>query len=255
MVPDLQDEAVVRHLLWKLYHINTEISTATEEIDALSESLAGLRAEQAKHESSLKSARKEVASAQKVALKQEKEVKKREKDLEEKKPELAEIDEKIKHVKRKIAKAQETAATVEREKKDKQGKVASLQSELARFQGVFAQQKEDQRKTLASKGLTLSEDDLKEYNVLKAESAKKAVQERQELDTLERDLKTKRLEIASVQDRLQQAKNSQRRLTDEDATYSERRTRMDARIASLAQDLARVKRELQDMQTERTKYK
>jgi structural maintenance of chromosome 1 len=81
---DERDEAVIQHLLWKLYHIQEKIQTAKSQIDEKNESLTELRDVQTQHEEALKQARKKVASATKAVQKQDKEVKKREKELEEK---------------------------------------------------------------------------------------------------------------------------------------------------------------------------
>lgn len=81
---DEKDQAVIHHLVWKLYHIQEQIDEARTEIEEKNAGIADLRQEQEEHEDRLRKARKEVASAQKHLHKQEKEVKKRERDLEEK---------------------------------------------------------------------------------------------------------------------------------------------------------------------------
>lgn len=76
-----KDQAIIHHLLWKLYHIQDEISTSQTSIEEKKESMQDLTAEQEAHEANLSKARKEVASAQKQVLKQEKKVKTKEKEI------------------------------------------------------------------------------------------------------------------------------------------------------------------------------
>ena len=78
-----KEQAVVQHLLWKLFHIEEGIRGSVETIEAKNEALDGLRAENAQFEEAQKAAKKEVARAQKEATRQEKLVHKREKELEE----------------------------------------------------------------------------------------------------------------------------------------------------------------------------
>lgn len=214
-----------------------------------------MRAEQAEHEENLRAARKEVASAQKAHQKQEKEARKREKEVEEKRPQLVELQTKIAHAKKKVKAAQDASSKVEKEKKEQEARVKSLRDELAKAQKTADRAKEEQRKASASKGLVLDEDQLKDYNKLKAEAAKKAVNERQELQSLERDSKTKKGDLTSLQDKLQQAKNQQDKLANENTTYSDRRAKMDEKVKTVDRDLKRIKQEMHDAQAERTKYK
>ena len=79
-----KDQAIIHHLLWKLYHIQTEINTAQIEIEEKKEGMSDLMAQQEAHEANLNKARKEVASAQKQVLKQEKMVKAKEKEVADK---------------------------------------------------------------------------------------------------------------------------------------------------------------------------
>ena len=78
-----QDNAVIRHLLWKLFHIKQGIQSSTEAIQEKNDALKDIRKEHDKYEDLQKAARKDVAKAQKDVTKQDKVVKKREKELED----------------------------------------------------------------------------------------------------------------------------------------------------------------------------
>jgi len=79
-----RDEAVIKHCVWKLYHVNNAIEERTNLIEEKSESIKTLRAEQTESDNRLKAARKDQLKAQKEVVKQEKALKKREKDADDK---------------------------------------------------------------------------------------------------------------------------------------------------------------------------
>lgn len=81
---DDKDRAVIRHLLWKLYHINKSIGSAQTSIAEKNESLADLRTAEQEAEAVLKEAKSEVRSAQKAVGKQERAAKGKEKAIDDK---------------------------------------------------------------------------------------------------------------------------------------------------------------------------
>ncbi len=81
--PAVQEDAVVRQLLWKLYHIEQGIQANTEEIESKADHLRQLRKDHQKHDDATRAAKKDLARAQKDNNKQEKAVRARENDLEE----------------------------------------------------------------------------------------------------------------------------------------------------------------------------
>lgn len=74
-----------------------------------------------------------------------------------------------------------------------------------------------------AKGLTLDEDALREYNDLKGKAAQRATTERSQLEALERQVRTKTTELASANDKLEQARSDREKLDKEQATLDERR--------------------------------
>lgn len=77
-------QSIVHHLLWKLFHIQTEIKSSKAAIEEKKESMNELVQEQQAHDERLTKARKEHATAQKGVMKQEKRVKLKEKEVADK---------------------------------------------------------------------------------------------------------------------------------------------------------------------------
>lgn len=78
-----KDRAVVKHLVWKLYHVARQLDENVEAVEEKSERLVELRKENETHDQELSKARKHVQTAQKAVTTAEKKLKRREKDLEE----------------------------------------------------------------------------------------------------------------------------------------------------------------------------
>lgn len=75
---------MLRRILFKLYHIQHSLEEHARAIKEQNQTLAGLRAEQRKHEKALEDARAEQARARSNVMQKEKRIKKAEKALETK---------------------------------------------------------------------------------------------------------------------------------------------------------------------------
>ena len=77
-----QEDAIVHHLVWKLFHIEQGIEINTEAIGEKNEQLTQLREANSEADEQQKAAKKELNRATKESSRKEKQVKQREKDLE-----------------------------------------------------------------------------------------------------------------------------------------------------------------------------
>lgn len=173
--------------------------------------------------------------------------------------------------------------TVEKDQADKSSTVKSLIAELAKVEKASQKHREEARRkssaAAASGDVVLSEDDLQEYTRLKGLSARKAVKERQELEGLEREMRTKNTELDGARDKLEQAdfkiekakgdekildeRNGKvrqialcmtisRRLIDNSGYHG---TQLSERSKTLEEDIKRIKKELVDFQAEKSRIK
>lgn len=74
----------MRRILYKLFHIEEALEANARDIQKKSRALAGLRAEQQKHDKALEDARADQARARTAVVREEKKVKKAEKIVESK---------------------------------------------------------------------------------------------------------------------------------------------------------------------------
>ncbi|WVF72212.1 hypothetical protein IAT40_007024 [Kwoniella sp. CBS 6097] len=250
---DSKDALVIRHILWRLYHINNEIADATQRVEEANNKLTDLRQAAERDDRSLRNGKKEAAQAQLNVKKQEANVKKAEKALEDKKPELVAVETQIAHSEKKIRNAN---LLIDRVQKDEERQAESLETLEKGAEDIATRMEEAgerQRQRSQAAGITLSGADLEEYRRLRAAANLRAVQERQQLESLKREQKTLRDALASVEDRLQQAERQKTKLSGEVDTLAEREGTMSGKLGEIDQERESIKARLDHAQSERNR--
>ncbi|KAF8872389.1 cohesin complex subunit psm1 [Gymnopilus junonius] len=159
-----RDQLILDRLLTKLYHIDLGIEDNTRAIVKKNKELAGLRQEQKEHDKELDAARADQAKARTAVMQKEKNIKKADKALEAKKPELVATEAQITHATRKMNNAEKSKDELVKNKKQLEVKVNALQQELVTVKKA-AQKRKEQRKA-SQHNVALSEDNLEEYRNL-----------------------------------------------------------------------------------------
>ncbi|GAA5824181.1 hypothetical protein JCM11251_001555 [Rhodosporidiobolus azoricus] len=240
-------DAIVHHLVWKLFHLEEGIKGNEDRIEERNEELKKLREENEKFEEEVRGVKKEVNRAQKEVTKQEKAVKAKEKELDEARPELLTIDTKRHHALKRL-KAAETQSSAQQADLDvHQKKLDQLEKDLEICNKAAERHREIQEKQAREMGISLSAEDLAEYNRLKSLASTRAVTEREQLSTLLNDDKTKRDALASATDQLESAQRKVERLDGEEEGLEKRREGAEAKAAALQKDLKKVKSDLDDL--------
>ncbi|KAF8137566.1 RecF/RecN/SMC, partial [Boletus edulis] len=231
-----RDDLILRRILYKLFHIEEALEANARDIQKKSRALAGLRAEQQQHDKALEDARADQARARTAVVREEKKVKKAEKTVESKvggslssiqaEPDLVATDEKVKHSARKMQNAQNMREQVGKDEERQQTKLNTLRRDL-------------QTAHSAADEATV----LPEYRALKAQASVLAVTERQSLETLGREEKTASQDMSTKKNKLTEDANVQ----------GEKKTELEQKLSTLQADLARVKQEYDNHQSERTR--
>ncbi|GAA5851241.1 hypothetical protein JCM8547_004180 [Rhodosporidiobolus lusitaniae] len=240
-------DAIVHHLVWKLFHIEEGIKASEEKIEERNEELKGLREENEKFEEEVRGKRKEANRAQKEVGKQEKAVKGKEKELEEARPEIVTIDTKRQHALKRLQAAEDQAAKQHRDLDVHQKKVDQLNKDLDTTNKAAQRHRDAQEAVARDQGISLSTEDLAEYNRLKSQASTKAVDEREQLGTILNDDKTKRDALASAQDQLESMQRKIERLETEEAGLEKRKATAETKAASLQDELKKAKSDLDDL--------
>ncbi|OSD08222.1 cohesin complex subunit psm1 [Trametes coccinea BRFM310] len=247
-----RDELVLRRILVRLYHIQRSLEEHARAIKEQNQTLAGLRAEQRRHEKALEDARAEQARARSNVMQKEKRIKKAEKSLETKRPDLVRIEAQILHAQRKREKAEQELERLRGTESDQRNKLEKLQTDLRTVQRAASAAQEQQRRS-AQTSLSLSEESLEEYRRLKAAASVLAVDERQSLETLSRDEKTAGRTLAQLKDKLDQLTQQRDKLAEEEGSQTQKKSELDAKVSDLSAELKRVKQEYDNQQSERAR--
>ncbi|KAK4053210.1 Structural maintenance of chromosomes protein 1 [Microbotryomycetes sp. JL221] len=247
-----KDNAIVHYLVWKLFHIEQSIDANTEAIEEKNDSLANLRTQHSKHDEEQKSARKEVNKAVKDAGKKDKELKSKEKQLEDSTPALDAIDTQINHAKRKLKHAQDKIAGYERDIETHESKIEDFETKLTDVQRKSQQAKDAAAKAAKSKGVDLSEADLKEYYRLRKTAGVKAIAEREALTSTNRELKSKSANLVVAKDSVGVSQRKLTRLEDEATEHKDKKAQTDENIKNVQNELKKVNKELGDVRSRKT---
>ncbi|GAA5989539.1 hypothetical protein JCM10908_000522 [Rhodotorula pacifica] len=240
-------DAVVHHVVWKLFHIQEGIQQNEETIEKTNEQLAELREENEQVEETTRKARKEVNKAMKEVKQQDKLVKEKEKELENARPELDGIDTKRQYALKQVEKAEAQSKLQEVDLGKEQKKLDGLQKDLERATKEVDQHRGEQKKAAQEKGISLSSEDLAEYNKLKAQASTKAVSDREALGRLVNDEKTKSDTQASVQDQLESTQRKIENLEAEEATLIKRRDNAEGKEKEVQANLKENKAKLDEL--------
>ncbi|PWN23168.1 cohesin complex subunit psm1 [Microstroma glucosiphilum] len=218
-----RDAHILQLLLWQLYHIAEKLQSAERGIQEQNGELPSLRRQQGRKEKDVEAQRKEAASALREVSKAERDIKAKEKEIEEKQPTLDAIDERTAHSQRRIAAATTIITDVERDVRER------------------------------GAGMSLSEADLEEYHDLRAEASTRKASERQQLDTLKRQLRAQQTTLQSLEDKAKQLERAQDKLEGETEVAQEKKAALESRRTDLESKLQEARAQLNTLQAERTR--
>lgn len=249
----MQDEHVLRHLLWRLYHIEQGIDTHSAYIGEQNAKLPDLRKTLSEKEKAVEDARREQAKTAKELIKEQRLLSRREKELESQLPGIDALDEKIAHAERKAANAEKICTAVERDVAKYQASVARLELDYERAKQAADQAAEEQRQAQSARGLTLSDSDLTDYHNLKGEANLRATSERQKLESLSRDIRSQRAALKDLEEKLSALQRQREKLSSEVDALTDRKANLDQRHSEVEASLKSTRDQLDSAQKQRSK--
>ena len=184
-----KDQAVVTHILWKLYQFQTTIESSEELIRKHQEELKEYRRSIEKYEQNLEEAKKEQARKSKEVSKVEKEIKNKEAQIEDKMNALLPIIEKINITNEGHTKIHMRIQTIDKERQQKSDTVKRLTKDLQTVEKAESQWDAEWKKLSEQEGRVLTQDDLAEYNNLREEVIKQTSVDQIRYDNISRQSK------------------------------------------------------------------
>ncbi|CRG88328.1 Structural maintenance of chromosomes protein 1 [Talaromyces islandicus] len=246
-----RDQAIITHILWKLFHFQRMIDESSAEIQKHQDELKEYRWGVEKHEKSLEEAKKEHAKVGRDVSNAERSITKKEKDIEDATNSLVPVEEKIDITSGKVQRYTTRISDITKERESQTANAKRLEKDLKVVEKAQAQWEADWEKTMSRAGGQLSEADLQEYNKLKEEVNKRSSAEQLKLDNLRRQRKTEAETANSLNSKFESSQWQLQSLEAEIKTLKERKSDINDTIKTTSQDIDRKKKELNAVASER----
>lgn len=248
---DERDDAVVTHVLWKLYHFQRVIEEAEQEIQRHQDELKEHKRGVEKYERRLDEAKKEQAKAGKEVSKSERTLKSTEKQIDEKMHDLVPIDEKVLVSNKNLEKYKKRIADVSKERHSQQQSVQMLKKDLNVVTKAQSKWDQDFKKVAEKEGRQLSNADLQEYNRLRTDVSKRAANAQINVDNLTRQRNTDEETVNNLRSNVEESDKQARKLEANVTDIRERRNDTEGQVKQVSKDIETKKQEFHKITSER----
>ena len=192
-----------------------------------------------------------LGSVQQKKLDLENERKQANRSLDGIRPEKDRLIERIEHVNRKLQQAQFLYKQAEKDHDTLKESLKRLESDAELVQTCSDKMKAEQEAALAATSIKLNETDLQNYHDLKLKSQSTVVQERSQMEQLQRKIREKQTSLDVHQDRIQDMESKLERLEQLLASLSETQAELATREPESAEKLGRAKSILSTLQSKK----
>lgn len=246
-----RDEAVIRHISWKLFHFQRQIEESTAEIQKHQEELKEYRRGVQKYEDNLEAAKKDHAKVGRDVGKVEKRIKETEREIEEKTNSLVPVDEKIEISSQKLSRYAARVNEISTERDSQQGNVAKLERDLKTVEKAQALWESEWEKASSKKGGQLSQDDIARYSRLKEEVSKRSSENQIKVDNLRRQRKADTETVNSLKSKVDSNEYQLKIAEGELSSMKDRKASTKKLIDETTRDINSKKTELNNLTSER----
>lgn len=248
---DERDQAIVTHILWKLYHFQRVIQESEAEIRKHQEELKEQRRGIEKYEKALEEAKKDQAKIGRDVSKVEKNIKQKEKVIEAKENGLIPNSEKIDITNKNLKRCRNRIAEISKERDNHASSVKQFSRNLKVVEKAQAQWESDFRKLAEQEGRELSQADIQEYNRLKEATSKRTSLDQSKIDSMTRQLRGDQETVNSLRSKVDSAQFHIQRLEGELNDMRERKESIKSQVKQATKDLAEKKKIFNEHNSER----
>lgn len=248
---DERDQAIVTHILWKLYHFQRVIDESGAEIQKHQEELKEQRRGIEKYDQALEEAKKDQAKVGRDVSKVEKNIKQKEKDIGAKENGLVPIAEKIDITSKNLKKCHTRVTEITKERDTHSSGVKQLSKDLKIVEKAQAQWEGEFRKLAEQEGRELSEADLQLYNRLREEVNRRTSADQIKVDNYTRQQKADEETVKSLKSKVDNAEWQTQRLGEELHEINERKDSVNSQIKQTTKEIAAKKKTFNERTSER----
>ncbi|TVY58893.1 Structural maintenance of chromosomes protein 1 [Lachnellula cervina] len=248
-----RDDAIVQHILWKLYHFQRVMEESSASIEEHHSNLKEFRRNVDQYQKELEQARLAASEVSKRVTKTEKSIKIKEKEIEEKESSLVPIDEKIGITASTIERIQKRLEALSKERGENEMRIKDYKKQLATVEKAQKQFELQWQETLKKQGKQLDEADLKEYNSLRSQVVTKTASNQSKLDNLVRQMKTDEVTVNSLKGKVEAFQATVEKLEGEVKFLQERKESTKASVTEISKEIDAKKKEYNQIQSERVR--
>ena len=248
---DERDQAIVTHILWKLYHLCRNISDSGVEIQRHQEELKEQRRNVDKYEKALDEAKRDQAKVGRDVSKIEKGIKQKEKDIETKENGLVPVAEKIQITSKHFDTRKKRMAEVARQRDSKDVCIKQLTKDLRVVEKARSQWDNEFKRKVTRKGRELSQADVHLYKNLKEEVNRQTSAEQLTVDNLVRQKKADEETVNSLRTKSDNFDFRIERLKEELYEIDERLTNTNTDIKQTSNEVGEKKKAYKECRSER----
>lgn len=245
-----RDEAVVTHILWKLYNFQKVMDESSAKILEHQQNLIEFRRSVESFEKKLEAARKEQATVGKEVSRIEKDIRAKERDIEDKENSLVPLNEKVAQSTQNIDRLKKRAENVTKERDDQVRAIQKAKKDLATVEKAQQEYEKQWQETIKKQGKQLTDADRKEYNKLKAQAMAKSSANQARLDSLIRQLKGDEVTVNSLKGKVDTFQASVDKLDGELVSIRERKDATQELVRQVSGELDDSKKEYNQLNSE-----
>lgn len=248
-----RDDAIVTHILWKLYHFQRVMEESGAEIQRHQNELKEFRRGVVKYEEALEAARRDRSETEKEVHQIERNIKKKDSEIQQKMNDLVPIDEKISQSKSDAERIQQRLDKLIKERDDQAASIAKVKKDLSTVEKAQSHFEAQWKETVKNQGRELSEADLKEYNKLRAQVVNQTSGNQAKLENMLRQLKIDEVTLNSLKSKVEASQSLVDKRTEDVESLSQRKDATRETVKALSQELEAKKKEVSKLTSERTR--
>lgn len=234
---DQKDEAVVTHVLWKLFHFQRTIDDSTDQIRKHQAELKEFRRNVQKFQDRLEAVKVEQAKVGKAMSRGERDIKQTQKEIEEKENRLVPVYEKLSIHEGNLKRFKGRIDELTKERDDQRRTAEKLQKNLDTVQKAHRRWEDDWRAEQQKAGRELSAQDLQELERLRKEVYKRTGSDQAKIDTITRQLNTDEEAVNSLKNKIDRTEALVANMREEITALKSRKGDVQAGIKSTGEDI------------------
>lgn len=246
-----RDQAIVTHILWKLYHFQRVIEESGAEMqkhqDELKEHRRGIK----KYEDTLKESQKEQSRVSREVSRVERGIKKKEKEIETKENGLVPIAEKIDITSKNLKTCRARIAEISKEHDGHSASVKQSSKDLKIVEKAQTQWENDWKKLAEQEGRDLSEADIQRYNRLKEDVTRRTSADQIKVDNFARQQRADEETVNSLKSKVDSVEWQSQKLRDELSDIIQRKKSIEGQIGQASKEISAKKKEFNEHTSER----